>query len=103
MRTTLIFKGITESPEEKKLDETTSILAKTLHNVCPETPTDNFIELIEGAHRTKWPNTNKGKNRPIIAKFYDRKVSEEIKKCVIDENKSTDKNSKQISVSQMYS
>ena len=102
MRTTLIFKGITESPDEKNWDDTTSLLAETLQNLCPETPTDTFIKQIERVHRTK-PNTNKGKDRPIIAKFYDWKVSEKIKKCIIDKNKSADKNDKQIFVSQMYS
>ena len=68
MRTTLIFKGITESPYEKNWDNTTSLLAETLHNLCPETPTDTFIKQIERAHRTK-PNSNKGKNHPIIAKY----------------------------------
>ena len=90
MRTTLIFKGITESPDEKNLDNTTILLAETLHNPCPETPTDTFIKQIERAHRTK-PNINKGKNR----------LSEKIKKCIIDKNKSADKNDKQIFVSQM--
>lgn len=95
LRTTLRFRGIPETPNEKWTD-TTNKLIESIQNICPTFTTSYLQDNIERAHRS----SGDGDNRTIIAKFSSWKASKAVKKHIIEYNKD---NQPSIFVTPMFS
>ena len=76
LRNTLTFKGITDDPNETWA-QTENKLVDTFKKAG--IPASNAVNMIERAHRGR-PNKEKTGPRPIYARFFSWKDSEQIKK-----------------------
>ena len=81
MRSTLIFKGIEESAEEKSWEDTEQILYKKLREADPQFP-DFAIERCHRGHTKK----NSQGPRDIICRFLNWKISEKVKQVFTIKN-----------------
>lgn len=98
MRSTLIFKGIKDEPNES-WENTEQILTEVIVRHL-KMNANNVADMLERVHRGK---TSSERNGPpyIFAKFYSWKDSEQVKTGFADANRTHPK--MQIRVEQMYS
>ena len=103
MRKTLIFKNVTKSKTspEKNWNDTKNLLVNEIMKVLPSESRTEIYKNIERAHRSSSEaNFNRDSPSPIIAKFNDWNVSENIKAAFIKANQTKQSS---IFVDQMYS